>query len=118
MTMFIDEHKKYQVIFNESAVLVTDYSSIFFDFAYLKKPLIYYQYANDYHYDSENGYFQYETMGFGPVIKDEDELVDKLIEYMNNDCIMEDKYKKRVDEIFKYNDHNNSKRCYDWIYNH
>lgn len=114
----IDEHKKYQVIFNESAVLVTDYSSIFFDFAYLKKPLIYYQYANDYHYDSENGYFQYETMGFGPVIKDEDELVDKLIEYMNNDCIMEDKYKKRVDEIFKYNDHNNSKRCYDWIYNH
>ena len=57
-------------------------------------------------------------MGFGPVIKDEDELVDKLIEYMNNDCIMEDKYKKRVDEIFKYNDHNNSKRCYDWIYNH
>lgn len=114
----IDEHKKYQVIFNESAILVTDYSSIFFDFSYLKKPLIYYQYANDYHYDSENGYFQYETMGFGPVIKDEDELVDKLIEYMANDCIMEDIYKKRVDEFFKYHDHNNSKRCYDWIFNH
>ncbi|MBQ2666049.1 CDP-glycerol glycerophosphotransferase family protein [Methanobrevibacter sp.] len=114
----IDQLKKYQEIFNESAALVTDYSSIFFDFSYLKKPLIYYQYGNDYHYDSENGYFQYETMGFGPVIKDEDELVDKLIEYMENDCIMEDKYKQRVDDFFKYNDHNNSKRCYDWIHEH
>ena len=83
-----------------------------------KKPLIYYQYGNDYHYDSDNGYFQYETMGFGPVIKDEDELVDKLIEYMDSGCIMEDVYKQRVDSFFKYHDHNNSKRCYDWIHSH
>ena len=114
----IDEEKKYQVIFNESSLLVTDYSSIFFDFSYLKKPLIYYQYGNDYHYDSDNGYFQYETMGFGPVIAEEDDLVNKLIEYMDNDCVMEDIYKKRVDSFFKYHDHNNSKRCYDWILNH
>ena len=114
----IDELKKYQVIFNESALLITDYSSIFFDFSYLKKPLIYYQYGNDYHYDSDNGYFQYDTMGFGPVIAEEEELVDKIIEYMDNDCVMEDFYKKRVDDFFKYHDHNNSKRCYDWIYNH
>lgn len=113
-----DEHKKYQVIFNESSLLVTDYSSIFFDFSYLKKPLIYYQYGNDYHYDSDNGYFQYDTMGFGPVIDNEEELVNKLIEYMDNGCVMEDMYKERVDSFFKYNDHNNSKRCYDWIYNH
>lgn len=113
-----DVDKKYQVIFNESSVLVTDFSSIFFDFSYLKKPLIYYQYSNDYHYDSVNGYFQYNTMGFGPVIKDEDGLVDKLIEYMDNDCVMDDIYKKRVDEFFKYYDQDNSKRCYDWIHNH
>ena len=114
----IDQFKKYQVVFNESALLVTDYSSIFFDFSYLKKPLIYYQYGNDYHYDSENGYFQYETMGFGPVIKEENELIDKLIEYMDSGCLMEDKYKERVDKFFKYHDHNNSKRCYDWIFTH
>ena len=114
----IDQFKKYQVVFNESAILVTDYSSIFFDFSYLKKPLIYYQYGNDYHFDSENGYFQYETMGFGPVIKEEDELVSKLIEYMDTGCVMEDIYKERVDKFFKYHDRNNSKRCYDWIITH
>ena len=114
----IDKFKKYQDIFNESALLITDYSSIFFDFSYLKKPLIYYQYGDDYHYDSKHGYFKYETMGFGPVIKNENELVDRIIEYMENDCVMEDMYKERVNNFFKYHDHNNSKRCYEWIYNH
>lgn len=114
----IDLDKKYQEVFNESVLMITDYSSIFFDFAYLKKPLIYYQYANDYHYDSENGYFQYKTMGFGPVIDNEDELVKKIIEYIDNGCEMEDIYKKRVEEIFGYNDKNNSKRCYEWILKH
>ena len=114
----IDFYKKYQEIFNESSLLITDYSSIFFDFSYLKKPLIYYQYGNDYHYDADNGYFNYENMGFGPVVKKEDDLIDKIIKYMKNDCIMEKVYKKRVDSFFKYHDHNNSKRCYDWILKH
>ena len=114
----IDLDKKYQEIFNESALMITDYSSIFFDFSYLKKPLIYYQYANDYHYDSQNGYFQYKTMGFGPVIDNEDELVEKIISYIDNGCKMEDVYLNRVENFFRYNDHNNSKRCYEWILSH
>ena len=80
--VIIDYEKKYQEIFNESALLITDYSSIFFDFSYLKKPIIYYQYAHDYHFDSENGYFQYETMGFGDVIAEEDELIEKIDYYL------------------------------------
>ena len=113
-----DFKTRYQDIFNQSSLMITDYSSIFFDFAYLKKPLIYYQYSNDYHYDSENGYFQYKTMGFGPVIDNEEELVGKIVEYIEKDCEMEDIYKNRVNEFFKYHDKNNSKRCYEWIYAH
>lgn len=114
----IDLNSRYQNIFNESSLMVTDYSSIFFDFAYLKKPLIYYQYANDYHYDAENGYFNYKNNGFGPVVDNEEELVDKIINYIDNGCEMEELYKNRVDEVFKYHDQNNSKRCYDWIISH
>ena len=98
--------------------MITDYSSIFFDFSYLKKPLIYYQYGNDYHYDAENGYFNYRKNGFGPVIDNENELVDKIISFIDNNCEMEGIYKSRVDEFFKYHDQNNSKRCYEWIINH
>ncbi|WP_458457006.1 CDP-glycerol glycerophosphotransferase family protein [Methanobrevibacter sp.] len=110
-----DLSKTYAELINESSLMITDYSSVFFDFGYLKKPLIHYQYGNDYHFDSENGYFQYKTMGFGPVFDDEDDVIDKVIEYMENHCEMEDMYKERVDEFFKYHDKNNSKRCYDWI---
>ena len=33
--------ESYQKLFNESSLLITDYSSVAFDFAYLKKPVIY-----------------------------------------------------------------------------
>ena len=57
-------------------------------------------------------------MGFGDVVKNEEYLVDKIKFYLSDDCKMEDKYKERVDDFFKYKDKNNSKRVYDWIKNH
>lgn len=112
----VNTHDSYQTIFNNSAVMITDYSSVFFDFSFLKKPVIYYHEGNDYHYDE--GYFSYEKMGFGDVIDNEEDLVDKVIEYMDNDCEMEDKYKERVDKFFKYRDQKNCKRTYEWLYTH
>ena len=55
-------------------------------------------------------------MGFGEVIKKEDDLIKLIKDYLDNDCEMKENYKKRVDKFYKYNDQNNSKRVYDWIY--
>jgi CDP-glycerol glycerophosphotransferase (TagB/SpsB family) len=96
--------------------MITDYSSVFFDFAYLKKPLIYYQPEDDYHY--EDSYFDFDTMGFGDVIHDKSKLLDKIEYYIKNNCNLEKKYMERVDNFFKYTDRNNSKRVYDWILKH
>ncbi len=104
--------ESYRDLFNCSSLLITDYSSVFFDFAYLKKPIIYYQEKDEYHFNK--GYFDYETMGFGELIQDEDKLVDLIIQYMENDCKMTNMYKQRVDKFFEYNDKNNSKRVYNW----
>lgn len=112
----VNTHDSYQELFNNSAVLITDYSSVFFDFAFLKKPIIYYHEGNDYHY--QKGYFNYDTMGFGDVVESQDDLVDKIIYYIENDCQMEDKYKKRVGKFFKYTDQKNCKRVYEWLQNH
>ena len=110
----VNTHDSYQTLFNDSALMITDYSSVFFDFAFLKKPVIYYHEGDDYHY--EKGYFDYRTMGFGDVVENEDDLVDKIIEYMNSGCEMEEKYKSRVDNFFKYTDQKNCKRVYEWLY--
>lgn len=106
----------YQDLFNESSILITDYSSVFFDFAYIKKPVIYYQENDDYHYDE--GYFDYESMGFGELIDNEDDLIDKIEYYLDNGCIMEDRFKDNVDGFFKFIDKGNCKRVYDWILSH
>ena len=114
--VIVSEDESYQKLFMESSIMITDYSSVFFDFAYLKKALIYYQVEDDYHYDES--YFDFERMGFGDVIKDDTELIEKIQYYIANDCELEDKYKKRVDDFFVYTDKNNCMRVYDWINNH
>ncbi len=107
----IDEKTTYQVLFKDSDLLITDYSSIAFDFSYMKKPIIYYQHDDDYNF--KEGYFKYKTMGFGDVITDENILIAKIEEYLKNDCKMEEIYTKRVNSFYKYNDRNNCKRVYD-----
>ena len=107
----IDEKTTYQELFKDSDLLITDYSSIAFDFSYMKKPIIYYQHDDDYNF--KEGYFKYKTMGFGDVITDENILIGKIEEYLKNDCKMEEIYTKRVNSFYKYNDRNNCKRVYD-----
>ena len=112
----LSTQESYQELFNNSSLLITDYSSVFFDFAYQKKPVIYYHPSDDYHY--RDGYFDYETMGFGEIINNEEALIENITEYMDNDCRMKDKYVERVNSFFKYTDKNNSKRVYEWIKEH
>ena len=109
------EKTKFQVLFNNGSLMITDYSSVAFDFAYLNKPVLYYQYGNDYHFKVEDSFFDYETMGFGEVCKKEDELVDLVIEYMENDCEIKDKYAERIDDFFIFKDKNNCKRVHEAI---
>lgn len=107
-----DYNVSYQNFFNESSLLITDYSSVAFDFAYLKKPVVYFQFDENH---LEKGYYDYEEMGFGEVCNDLDELVDTVINYINNDCTMKDEYINRVNNFYGYIDQNNCKRVYESI---
>jgi len=108
----IDSNISYQQIFSMGALIVTDYSSAVFDFAYLKKPVLYFQFDEG---NYEKGYFDYETMGFGEVAREKEQLVDLLVEYMKNDCEMKQEYIERVGQCFAYSDRNNCKRVYGEI---
>ncbi|WP_295617015.1 CDP-glycerol glycerophosphotransferase family protein [uncultured Methanobrevibacter sp.] len=115
--VIVDDYRRFHDILCESALMITDYSSVNFDFAYLEKPVIYYQYGDDYHFEGE-ALIDDEKSTFGDIIKDEDELIAKIIEYIENDCKMEEKYIDRVNGFFKYHDKNNCKRAYEWILKH
>ena len=113
--IFDADSTNYTDTFNKSSLLITDYSSVFFDFAYLKKPVIYYQADDSYHFNQDRSYFKYDADGFGPVRDSHDELKELVMNYIENGCKMEEIYKKRVDTFFKYHDRNNSRRVYEEI---
>ena len=102
----------YEKILTESSLMVTDYSGVQFDFAYMRKPIIYYHPEElPPHYDEGN--FKYDSMGFGPICKKGDEIVDLICEYMDNNCKMKKEYIKRADDFFEYSDFNNCQRTYE-----
>jgi CDP-glycerol glycerophosphotransferase (TagB/SpsB family) len=101
----------YEKEFRESSLMVTDFSGIQFDFAYMRKPLVYLHHKDiPQHY--EEGTFHYDTMAFGEICHDNDELIELLCDYMKNGCKMKDVYRKRADDFFEFDDHDNCKRIY------
>lgn len=102
-----------QELLKESKLLITDYSSVFMDFAYMDKPVIFYQFDyNEYRKNQlQEGYFNYERDGFGPVVKKQDELFNMLKEICERG--LEKKYKLRNDGFFELKDQKNCERIYD-----
>ena len=106
----------YEKYLTESSLLITDYSGIQFDFAYMKKPIVYYHPQSlEAHY--EEGTFHYDTMAFGEIVDDEKGLVPLLVDYMKSGCKMKDEYKKRVESFYEYHDQDNCKRVYEDVIN-
>lgn len=104
----------YEKILTESSLMVTDYSGVQFDFAYMRKPVVYFHPdVLPPHYD--DGIFFYDTMGFGEICTKSEQLIDVLCEYMKDGCAMKDMYKERADNFYVHNDHNNCERIYNEI---
>jgi hypothetical protein len=109
-------HYDVQDLLIKSSVLITDYSSVFFDFAYMRKPVIYYQFDND-EYRTEHyatGYFKYED-SFGPLTVDLDTLIEQLSVLLKRGCILEPAYEKKIAEYFPITDSNNCERTYLFV---
>lgn len=115
----LDKKTRYRDLFADSSLIVTDYSSAVFDFAYLYKPVLYYQKDAEEFFSGkhtiEKGYFEHEKHGFGEVEYTAESLVERIIEYMERDCQLKDVYRDRIDKTFAYHDKENCRRTYEEI---
>lgn len=115
----LDSTAVYRDVFADSSLVVSDYSSVVFDFAYLRKPIVYTHFdkkeffAGDHSYSA--GYFDYERDGFGEVEYSLDNTVERIIQYMQTGCQIKDKYRARIDNFFAFSDKNNCERIYQRI---
>ena len=108
----------YNEMFAKSNLFITDYSSAVFDFAYMKKPVLYTLFDIEEFYSKQysQGMFDYETGALGETAYTVEETIDLIIEYMENGCEMKPLYKERVDEFFAFHDKTNCKRIFDAFY--
>ena len=104
----------YQNLLLKSSLLITDYSSIFFDFGYLKKPVIYTHFDYDEYISNhfKKGYFDYLINGFGPVCYNINCTIKNIILQFKRGCSLRKEYLKRINGFFKYIDGNNCERLY------
>ena len=108
----------YPQVLGESAILVTDYSGVQFDFAYQRKPLVYSQFDDIYAkgtHTYKNTFFDYREDGFGPVVQTVDEVVDSIVEILENNCQLSSVYRERIDKFFCFSDSNNSQRAFEAV---
>ncbi|WP_051451238.1 bifunctional glycosyltransferase/CDP-glycerol:glycerophosphate glycerophosphotransferase [Actinospica robiniae] len=66
-------------LFLASDVLITDYSSLMFDYAHLERPMLFFTYDLEHYRDTLRGfYFDFQEQSPGPLLSTSDELVDAL----------------------------------------
>ncbi|GIN57258.1 hypothetical protein J8TS2_15770 [Lederbergia ruris] len=79
----LSNHEDIRELYVISDMLITDYSSVFFDYANLKRPMLFYVYDLEEYRDNLRGfYFDFENKAPGPLVKNTDDLMKeiKLIE--------------------------------------
>lgn len=125
--LFKSESKRFNILDNkdinvqdiliDSKILITDYSSVFFDFAYMGKPVVYYHFDYDQyrqgHY--KEGYFDYKSMGFGKVVKSHEKLICEILKIIDNGYTVEEEYVYNSNIFFELKDTSNSKRIVEEI---
>jgi CDP-glycerol glycerophosphotransferase len=99
-----------------SDILITDYSSVFFDYANLKRPILYFTYDLEKYENVLRGfYIDIHSEVPGPLLKTTDEVIDAIL---NIDDLKEeyaDKYDEFYERFCSFEDGNASKRIDDAI---
>ncbi|EAJ6453159.1 bifunctional glycosyltransferase family 2 protein/CDP-glycerol:glycerophosphate glycerophosphotransferase [Campylobacter lari] len=110
-----NQNESLQILFCNSSLMITDYSSAAFEMAYLEKPVIYYQFDKEDFFTShtlQKGYFDYKKDGFGPVVENQENLLKELENLLRNNCKPFGVYKDNIDSTFTFRDG----RCCERIY--
>ncbi len=102
----------YEKVLTQSSLMVTDYTGVQFDFAYMRKPVVYYHSPKLPPHYEEGGFF-YDTQGFGEICTSQEELVDTLCAYMENGCRLKPFYEARENDFFAFADRNNCQRIFE-----
>lgn len=94
-----------------SDVLVTDYSSVIYEYALLRRPMVFFAYDLDVYSATRGMHRDYRATAPGLIATDFDQLVDAIA----SPELSIEKTEAFLEENFDYIDTNNSDRVIDWL---
>ncbi len=115
---FIFDVSKYSDIndlYLVSDMLITDYSSVFFDYANLKRPIIYYMYDFEQYRDELRGFYLSLDELPGPIVKTEEELIAQ-VKHLTDNFVLDEKYITFGNKFNYLDDGNASERVIERIF--
>ena len=74
----VSNHSDINDLYIASDILITDYSSVFFDFANLRRPVIFYMYDLEEYANELRGFYISLDELPGPIVRDEDALIEAV----------------------------------------
>jgi CDP-glycerol glycerophosphotransferase len=100
-----------------SDILITDYSSVFFDYANLRKPILYYTYDLEKYENVLRGFYIdiHEDVP-GPLLKTTDEVIDAIKNIESLKSEYQEKYDKFYERFCSIEDGNASKRIVEKVW--
>lgn len=106
-----------QTLLKESCLMITDYSSVSFDFSFLDKPVIYYQFDRNKFLGKKGSHIDLDNELPGPICYDLKHLLILVEKFCNNNFQIPGKYKKRSNNFIKYKDQSSCDRIYNVVKN-
>lgn len=106
-----------QAVLKSAHLLITDYSSVFMDVVYMKRPVLFYQFDEEKYrrYQYAQGYFDYHDNPFGQWSNDEAHLLDLIEQSARNNFAVSDSFIEAHNREFPLYDTNNCERLYNHL---
>lgn len=106
-----------QELYLVSDILITDYSSVMFDFANLKRPMIFFTYDLEKYRDSLRGfYFDFEKVAPGMIAMTTDQVVDTILNIDETNKEYEDKYEEFYNKFCHVDKGESAKTVFEKIF--
>lgn len=106
-----------QDLLKESAMMITDYSSVAFDFSFLEKPVIYYQFDRRRFIGARGSHLDLDNELPGDIVYELTDIVKLTEAYARTNFQMKKELKQRANRFVKYKDQQSRERIYNEVKN-
>ncbi len=104
-----------QDLLASSAVMITDYSSVAWDFSFLHRPVLYFHFDVTFSTGTAAPHIDFASELPGPIAGTPESLRRALTEVVDHGLVMEDDYVRRADRFFPQADERSCERIYQVV---